>query len=96
MDGFQDGGYIWARGVLQYNLINVPCLRLRASQLTTHYINLRERLCISSARSQKQVIRTSEIQTISDFSFDNIDLEHFAFCLKYSAKMFNFYLEYLF
>ena len=25
MDGFQDGGYIWAQGVLQYHLIEVPC-----------------------------------------------------------------------
>ena len=26
MDGFQNGGYIWAQGVLQYNLIEVPWL----------------------------------------------------------------------
>ena len=26
MDGFQDGGYIWAQGVLQYHLIEVPCI----------------------------------------------------------------------
>ena len=25
MDGFQDGGYVWAQGVLQYYLIEVPC-----------------------------------------------------------------------
>ena len=25
MDGFQDGGYISAQGVLQYHLIEVPC-----------------------------------------------------------------------
>ena len=24
MDGFQDGGYIWAQSVLQYHLIKVP------------------------------------------------------------------------
>ena len=24
MDGFQDGGYIWAQGVLSYHLIKVP------------------------------------------------------------------------
>ena len=27
MDGFQDGGYIWAQGVLQYHLIEVPWFR---------------------------------------------------------------------
>ena len=26
MDGFQDGGYICAQGVLSYHLIKVPCI----------------------------------------------------------------------
>ena len=32
MDGFEDGGYIWAQGVLQYHLIEVPWIQLSYKQ----------------------------------------------------------------
>ena len=33
MDGFQDGGYIWAQGVLQYHLIKVPCQNIESGSI---------------------------------------------------------------
>ena len=53
MDGFQDGGYIWAQGVLQYNLIKVPCLRLSLYPSFSH--------CATRKQDRERCIREGKI-----------------------------------
>ena len=55
MDGFQNGGYIWAQGVLQYHLIEVPCngwIRIRYS-LTTQHVTIIDKGDKNSCRPKK-------------------------------------------
>ena len=44
MDGFQDGGYIWAQGVLQYHLIEVPWIKA-TNENFSRFIDIHISLC---------------------------------------------------